>query len=85
MSITKYYRVSITIPASIADHIGDKIDDDEYDKKTIEATKGHIKAGSNWESDLEEWAEFSTLEDAQACERKLLDVIYYFASKLGEN
>lgn len=78
MSISIIYRVSVDIPDNIADKYHQTL---EYDQIRGEATKGSNAAGSNFYAHLEEWAEFSSLKDAQQCERNLKDMIYYFAAK----
>jgi hypothetical protein len=39
----------------------------------------------NTYSGVEEWAEFHTLEDAEQCQKRLMDMGYYFAGKLCAN
>jgi hypothetical protein len=76
--IRKQYRVSVNIPDNIADKYHDTAD---YDRRSLEATKGAASAGSNNYSNLEEWAIYYDLDAAQACERRLMDMIYYFQAK----
>lgn len=76
--ISERYRASVDIPDNIADKYKETT---EYERKVLEATKGDIESGSNNYSHLEEWATFYELKDAVQCEKKLMDMIYYFATK----
>lgn len=78
MSIKKFYEVEVEFPDNIADKYHET---PEYNQLVGNAIKGYRDAGANFYDHLREWATFDTLEDAQRCERKLLDVVYYLNSK----
>mgnify|MGYP000067072778 CR=1 FL=1 len=78
MSIMALYRVSVDIPDQVYSKYGHTI---EYDKVSIEATAGADSAGQNAYSTVEEWAIYGSLKEAQACEHRLMDMIYFFAAK----
>ncbi len=77
--ITTLYHVSVTIPEEVWRAFGHTA---EYEVKTLQATKGHVSAGSNNYSEVTEWAEFHTRFDAYTCEVLLQSMIEYFEGKL---
>lgn len=81
MSISTIYRVSVDIPEAVYREFGHTA---EYEIKCSDATKGNVSAGQNACSDVEEWAEFYTYKEAQACQKRLMDMNYHFAAKLPE-
>jgi hypothetical protein len=81
MSIAVIYRVSVVIHEDVYQKFGHT---KEYERKSREATEGNESAGQNSYAEVEEWAEFHTLANAQACQKRLMDMVYCFASKLGD-
>jgi hypothetical protein len=79
MSITVIYHVAVNIPEAVWRAFQDS---PEYERASCEATSGHIEAGTNFYDNPFEWAEFHSLADAKACERKLHAVMQTFAAKL---
>ena len=79
MSINTIYRVSVTINERVFREFGHT---PKYERKSIEATAGNISAGQNSYSGVEEWAEFHTLKEAQRCEKRLMNMGYYFGGQL---
>lgn len=77
--IVKYYKVTIGIPESVWQKYGHT---QEYDRLIIDAVKGSISSGSDSYSFVEEWAEFNSLEEAQSCECKLMDVVYKLQARI---
>lgn len=81
MSITTILLVNVGIPPKVFDAFGHT---PEYARKVEEAVKGCITSGQIATGKVQEWAEFHRYSNAYACERKLLDMTYYFATKLLE-
>lgn len=81
MSITTLYHVNVDIPEAVYREFGHT---PEYYRKSLEATQGHVAAGQNSYSSVEEWAEFHSYDDALSCQKRLMDMNYYFAAKLGD-
>ena len=79
MSISTIYRVSVTVPQGVYEAFGHT---GEYERKSIEATKGSSASGENTYSEVEIWAEFDTIGEACQCEARLRGMILYFATKL---
>jgi hypothetical protein len=79
MTISHIYRVSVIVPEPVWDHFGHT---STYDRASLKATAGNLSAGRNSYSEVEEWAEFDTLEDAKECERRLVKVIEDFLEVL---
>lgn len=79
MSIATIYRVSVDIPEKLFQLIGHT---STYDRAVSIATSGSLASGSNRYSDIEEWAEFDTLDAAQNCESKFNEMIKDFQQKL---
>lgn len=77
--IAQQYRVEVGIPDAVWEKFKDT---PEYNFASSEATKGHIEAGCDFYSDVYEWAVFDALEKAQACEKKLMDMVYKFSARL---
>ena len=73
--ITAIYRVSVTINDDVYRKFAES---KEYKQKSCDATQGNIRAGISINFEIEEWAEFNTLEDAELCEKRLMDMDYYF-------
>ena len=78
MAVSKIYHVSVDIPESVWNEYGST---PEYDRRICAATEGHVSAGSNFYSQPEEWAEFTSLVDAEACDAKLHATVRYFIEK----
>jgi hypothetical protein len=81
MTITKIYRVSVEISDAVYREFGDS---QEYERKSIEATKGSLASGQNAYSEVEVWAEFYNYDEAVQCKKNLLNLNYYFAGKLSK-
>ena len=79
MTVNTIYRVSVAVNEAVFREFGDT---SEYDQKVAIAISGSISAGQNSYSDVEEWAEFHTLSDARVCDKRFMDIGYYFAAKL---
>jgi hypothetical protein len=79
MTISTIYRVCVETNEMIYREYGHT---PEYSRKVSAATEGSIMSGQNSYSNVEEWAEYHTIKDAQACEKRLMDMSYYFAGKL---
>lgn len=77
--IKKYYRVEVGIPEDVWEEFRDS---KEYSNKSLNAVKESIESGTDYCSKPTEWAIFNTLEKARECEKRLMDVMYYFSSKL---
>jgi hypothetical protein len=82
MSITTIYHVSVETHEDVWLKFGHT---NEYERKVLEATAGSVSSGQNAYSGVEEWAEFHTREDAEQCQKRLMDMGYYFAGKLCAN
>lgn len=79
MTVTAIYRASVGIPEDVWHHLGHT---STYDRAVLAATKGAVASGQNSYSDVEEWAEFHTIEAARCCERNLNRMIEDFREKL---
>jgi len=79
MSITKIYHVVVDIYEDVYRAFGDS---EEYTKRVLDAIKGSLISGQNSYYLVEEWAEFESYAEAVACNKKLMDMNYYFAHKL---
>jgi hypothetical protein len=75
-SITRIYHVSVTVPEDVQDYIkGSDARIKEWERDTLQATRGNVSAGSNEYSELEEWAEFHSMDEAMLCESRLIHLI----------
>lgn len=79
MTISQFFRVSEKVPDKVWQEFGHT---QEYDWAIQEATRGNIGAGRNAHGSVEEWAEFCSRKEAEACRHRLMDVMYKFAAKL---
>jgi hypothetical protein len=79
MSVSVIYHVEVEVPNDVWEEFGDT---QEYEIATLAATKGNVSAGTNYYGDVQEWAEFTSRVDAEACEYLLMDVMRQFAAKL---
>jgi hypothetical protein len=81
VSISTIYHVNVTIHDDVYQAFGHT---NEYEVKFLAATKGSLSAGQNPYSDVEVWADFHILEEARQCEKRIVDMVCYFAAKLGD-
>ena len=79
MSIQKQYRVTVDIPQVVWDKFHETA---EWNHRSCTATEGHIEAGSIFYGDPFEYAVFESYEAGQLCEKKLMNMVYFFAAKL---
>lgn len=77
--IRKEYRVTVQIPDPVWEAFKD---DQRFEWDRSDACKGNLESGTNHNCDVLEWAVFNDLAQAQACERKLMDVMYKYSAKL---
>lgn len=80
MIITEY-RVSVGIPNKVWEKFQGS--NSAFERDRMQACHGSLESGTDYSSsDPFEWATFDDLQKAQACERKLMGVMYKYAAKL---
>lgn len=73
------HRVEVVIPDDVWTRYGESV---EFDRMSCEATSGSDAAGQDRISGVIEWAEFPYVSAAQACDKKLMDMVAHFQGKL---
>lgn len=77
--ISVIYHVSVDIPEDVYRGFGQSL---AYQHAVSNAIQGFTAAGQNSYCDVEEWAEFDTIEAARCCERNLQRMITQFKEQL---
>lgn len=77
--ITTIYMVSVDVHDKVYKAFGHT---SEFERKSLAATSGSLASGENRYSTVEIWAEFHNRAEARLCEKRIMDLNYYFAAKL---
>ena len=72
MTISVIYHVEVAVPAVVSDYLD--LDKPEYFQAVCNAQEGNVAAGADTFADKFDWADFTTLAEAQACEKALTEL-----------
>lgn len=82
MSIRAEWIVEVDIPQIVFDTYRDN-DNCPYAHEVNEAIKGFIDAGEIFYNDPYRYVHFHTKEEAEACEKKLIKIMYKYEKMLS--
>ncbi|MCL4722655.1 MAG: hypothetical protein KJZ90_00070 [Rhodocyclaceae bacterium] len=80
MTISKQFRVTVDVPSIVWEKFGNT---PEYEREVLKATRGAIASGCNHRDEATEWAIFTDLTNAQACENRLKDIFRGLSARLA--